>query len=214
MFEINNSDTLGAKAVGQRLRDLRSREGNDTSRAQAGLRIGGKFGLNANHLHIGIAQLDGGGDAADQSAAADRDKYGLDVRQVGEDFEADGSLAGNDLFVVVGRHDRVAVLGGQFLRTQAALFAAGTDGDDLRAERRGGFEFVLRSVAGHHDDGLHAQRPRRVGHSLRVIAARIGNDPAPAFFIAKRCDLVVGAAQFEGADGLQVFELEEELALI
>jgi hypothetical protein len=47
-----------------------------------------------------------------------------------------------------------------------------------------------------------------------VIAARIRDHSAAAFFICQRSDLVVGAAQFEGADGLQVFELEEELALI
>jgi len=71
------------------------------------LRIGGKLGLDADHLYVGICQLDGGRNAADQAAAADRDKDGFNTRQVltgkvFEDFEADGSLAGNDLFVVVG----------------------------------------------------------------------------------------------------------------
>ena len=47
-----------------------------------------------------------------------------------------------------------------------------------------------------------------------MIAARIGDDSAASFCVAKRCDFVISAAQFEGADGLQVFELEEELALI
>jgi hypothetical protein len=47
-----------------------------------------------------------------------------------------------------------------------------------------------------------------------VIAARIGDDSAAAFFVAKGCDFVICAAQFESADGLQVFELEVELALI
>jgi hypothetical protein len=47
-----------------------------------------------------------------------------------------------------------------------------------------------------------------------MIAARIGDDSAAAFFICQRSDLVVGAAQFEGADGLKVFELKAELARI
>jgi len=47
-----------------------------------------------------------------------------------------------------------------------------------------------------------------------VIAAGIRDDAAAAVVLAKRCDLVIGAAQFEGTDGLQVFELEEELAWI
>jgi len=223
----------------RRLLDLLCREGDDPSGAQAGSSIGGKFRFNANHLHpgldklgldkpgldklritrlgmtkLGIAELDGGRDAADQSAAADRDQHGFNVRQVFENFEANRALAGNDLFVIVGRHDRVTVLGGQLLSAQSALFAARADGDDLRSERGGSVKLVLWSVARHHDDGLHAQRPRRVGHALRVIAARIGNDSAAAFVVAKGCDLVISAAQFEGPNGLQVFELKEELALI
>jgi len=47
-----------------------------------------------------------------------------------------------------------------------------------------------------------------------VIAAGIRDDSAVAVFFAQGSDLVVCAAQFESADGLQVFELEEELALI
>ena len=47
-----------------------------------------------------------------------------------------------------------------------------------------------------------------------MIAAGIGNDSAAAFFVAKGCDLVIGAAQLESADRLKVFELKEELALI
>src|SRR6202158_6256302 len=182
-----------------------------------------KFGRDADHLYLGIpkriAKLDGGGDSADQSTSADRDQHSFNAGQicitkVFEDFEPDRSLAGDDLFVVVGRHDHVAVLGGQLFGALAALFTAGTDGDDLRSEGGGGFELVPGSIAGHDDDGLHAERPRRVGHSLRMIAAGIGNNSAAALFLAKRCDLVISATQFESADGLKVFELEEKLALI
>ena len=43
-----------------------------------------------------------------------------------------------------------------------------------------------------------------------MIAAGIRDDAAGAFFVAERCDLVVSATQFEGADGLQVFRFEIE----
>ncbi len=143
-----------------------------------------------------------------------RDQHGFNVRQVFENFESDRALAGNDLLVIVGWHDGVTVLGGQLLSAQPPLFAARADYDNLRSKRGGSVKLVLRSIARHDDDGLHSQRPRRVGHALRVIAARVGNDSAAALFAAKRCDLVISPAQFKGADGLQVFELEEELALI
>jgi hypothetical protein len=41
-----------------------------------------------------------------------------------------------------------------------------------------------------------------------VIAAGVGDYAAGAFFVGQRRDLVVGAAEFEGADGLKVFRLE------
>jgi len=47
-----------------------------------------------------------------------------------------------------------------------------------------------------------------------VIAARIRDDSAAAFFVCERRDLVISAAQLESAYRLQVFELQEKLALI
>jgi hypothetical protein len=46
-----------------------------------------------------------------------------------------------------------------------------------------------------------------------VIAAGIRDHAATTFVLTQRSDFVICAAQFEGADGLQVLELEEELAL-
>jgi hypothetical protein len=43
-----------------------------------------------------------------------------------------------------------------------------------------------------------------------VIAAGVRDDAALALRLGKGSDLVVGSAQFEGADGLLVFGLEEQ----
>jgi len=45
-----------------------------------------------------------------------------------------------------------------------------------------------------------------------MIAAGVGDDAAGTLFIRERSDLVVGSAELEGADGLQVLEFEEEAA--
>ena len=106
-----------------------------------------------------------------------------------------------------GGHVRIkADVSSQFLSAQAALFTAGTDGDDLRTKGGGGFELVLRSIARHDNDGLHSKRPRRISHALPMISAGIGDDSAAAFLFAQGSDLVIRAAQFESADGLQVFQ--------
>ena len=180
--------------------------------AQAGFGIGREFGLNTDDLHFGMAELDRSRDAADQSAAAHRDQHSLDCGQVFEDFKTDRALAGDDLLVVVGRNDHVAMFRRQLLGAQTAFFAARAHGDDLRPESGGRFELVLRSIAGHDDDRFHPQGPRRISHPLRVIAAGVGDDSPAAFGIAQRSDLVVSPAQLEGADGLQVLELQVEFA--
>jgi hypothetical protein len=47
-----------------------------------------------------------------------------------------------------------------------------------------------------------------------MIAAGIGNHSAPPLTIRERRDLVISSAQFEGANRLKVFRLEEKLAVI
>ena len=70
----------------------------------------------------------------------------------------------------------------------------------------------LRSVARHHHDALHAEGARRVGHSLRVVAAGIRDYAALALRLAQRSNLVVGTAQLERADRLKAFGLQPELS--
>jgi hypothetical protein len=53
-----------------------------------------------------------------------------------------------------------------------------------------------------------------IGDTLGVVAARVGDHTAGTFFFREGGDFVVGAAEFEGADGLLVFRLEQEAARI
>ena len=161
-------------------------------------------------MNLGLGQLDGRRDAADQASAADWREYGFHLRQVFENLQPDGALAGDNFFVVIRRHDDVAVLGGQFFGLQLAFSAAGADEHDLGAEGCRGFALDGGSVVGHHDDRFHAQRTGGVGNALRVIAARVGDDAALALSFGERSDFVVRAAEFESADGLLIFRLEEE----
>jgi hypothetical protein len=47
-----------------------------------------------------------------------------------------------------------------------------------------------------------------------MIPARISDDAASAFFICERRDFVVRAAEFECANGLQIFRLQIELPVV
>ena len=145
--------------------------------------VGGEFGLDADHFYLWIRQLDRGGYAADEASAADGREDGFDFGHIFEDFQSDGPLAGNDFFVVVGRDDDVSVLSGEFFSFYFALFAAGTDQDDLRTELGGGFALDGGRVIGHDDDGLHSKRASGVGDTLGMIAAGVRDDTVFAVFV-------------------------------
>ena len=212
MLKVDLADTLGTQAVGQSPRDLFGFEGNDVAGAQAGLGIGREFGLDSDYFDRWLTELESGSDTADESSATDGAQDGLNLGQLFEDFETCRPLAGNDVFIVVGRNDSISVLGREFLGPEAALLASGANFDDFSAKRCRRIEFVLRGVARHHDDGLHAKSTGGISDSLCVIPAGIGDDAAAPRLVAQRRNLVVGPAQLEGADGLQVLEFQVELA--
>src|ERR1019366_2663001 len=103
---------------------------------------------------------------------------GFDLGHIFENLKSDGALAGDDLFVVVRRHDDVAVLGGQFFGFELAFGAAGTYQYNVRAQGGSCLALDGGGVVGHDDDGLHAERAGRVGDALGVIAAGVGDDAA------------------------------------
>src|ERR1043166_7370422 len=55
-----------------------------------------------------------GGDAADQPAAADRDEQGVEIRRIGLDLAADGTLAEHRLRLVIGVDRERAAAGDEF----------------------------------------------------------------------------------------------------
>src|SRR5690242_8046884 len=114
MLEVDVANALGAKSISGSTRHLFGGKLNDLAGTQTGLGIGGKFGFNADHIDFGVDLFDGGRDAADQAAATDGRDDSFDVGQFLKDFQSDGALTGDDLFVVVGRHNHVTVLSGEF----------------------------------------------------------------------------------------------------
>jgi hypothetical protein len=78
-------------------------------------------GSTPKTLVWGPKLLDGRGDAAEQAAAGDRRQHQVHIGQGFDDFKAAGGLAGDDLLVVVGRNDDVAVLADQLLGHGQAL---------------------------------------------------------------------------------------------
>ncbi len=126
------------------------------------------------------------------------------------DLQPHRALAGDDVGIVervdedraglVFQLSRMSIGGVETVAMQHDVAAQRADGGDLDA-RRGGR---------HDDGGGRVATRRRQGHALRVIAGRGADDPSRQFAFGHAGDLVVGAADLEREDGLQVLALQED----
>ena len=82
---------------------------------------------------------------------------------------------------------------------------------DLAAEIEHGLHLDVRRRAWHHYHGGDAAPARGQRHALCVVAGRRADHPAARGFVVEARDLVVGTAQLEGKDGLQVLALEQDV---
>ena len=201
--------------------------GNDCAGAKAFRRVAGQLRLYAEDLCLGTKLLDGRGHAAQQAAAGDGRENQVHIGEGFDDLQAAGGLAGDDLLVVIRRHDDVAVLTNELFRHGQALAGGDAYIDDLRAQRQSGSALDGRSVRGHHDDCFtpHGRRPvrgdpgfrsdfaRHVGHGLRMVAARVGDDAAANLFRRQLQNFVGRAAHLECADGLEALRLKPDSLL-
>src|SRR5581483_1128505 len=135
------------------------------------------------------------------------------------DFKPAGALAGDDLLVVIGWNHHIAVLAYELFGFCEPLAGGRTNVDDLRAESKRGSALDGGGIGGHDDDGSTPRRRRpvtgdpvlrpdlscRIGHTLRVIAARIGDDAARDLLRRQLKNFVGCTANLEGADGLKTF---------
>ena len=94
---------------------------------------------------------------------------------------------------------------------ELALGGGGAYEDDFCAEGGGGVELDLRGVRGHDDDGFGAEGAGGEGDSLGVVAGGVGDDAEAELVGGELGDFVVGAAEFEAADGLGGLVLEVDV---
>jgi hypothetical protein len=171
--------------------------------------------LHADDLDVRGDALDVDADAADEPAAADAAEDGLEVLQVRlpQQLHADGALAGDDVRVVEGWDADQAV---QLLEARGLCLCrveVGAVQDDAAAQPAHVLVLDIRGALRHDDGRGDAQVAGRVGDALGVVAGAAGDDALPARLRVQVRHLVVGAAQLEAEDGLQVLALEQHIAL-
>ena len=100
------------------------------ARKETLLRIVGKLRFDTDHLDVGIRELHASGDSADQPATADGTRT-ISTSGKSSRISSAMCLAGDDLFVVVGRDDLVVVSLRKFLGFGFAFVSCWADQNDL-----------------------------------------------------------------------------------
>ncbi len=175
---------------------------------QRGLEAGGALRLHPDHLHIRQQLLDVDRHPRGQAAAAHRHE---DVGKMGillQQLLADGALPGDHLDVVKRRDQGVALQLGETAALAVSLVEAVAEQQHVAALAAHRIDLDVRRGLGHHDDRLDTEPGGRQGDPLGVVAGRGGDDAALLLLLGQGGDLVVGAAQLEGVDRLQILPLE------
>ena len=183
MSEGQVSDAGGAHAVGARPASLVERDLDDAAAVKASARVISNLGLDADDLGRGTRQLQGGRHTRQQPSTADWHENDIRLRLILEYLQTYGSRAGDDEFILEGRHHDEAPLARQLFGFKTpVLFTAAFQLDYGGSQSRRLFLLDLRSERRHDDGGFDPQGPRRVGDALSVIATG-ERDAATCFFL-------------------------------
>ncbi len=148
--------------------------------------------------------------SAQQAAAADRCKHGVQIPDFLKQFFGGGGLAGDDAVVVVRMNEMRA---GFCLHARGG-FRTGGDGwlaeSNFPAVRFNGPNFHFGGVFGDDDVGGDTAPGGGAGDGGAVVSAGGSDDAASGFFVRNRKDGIRRAANLERACFLQVFTFEEE----
>jgi hypothetical protein len=129
-----------------------------------------------------------------------------------QDLHPHSALAGDDVEVVVGRDEHQAVTRNQVGSVRRRVVVGVAVQHHPRAQGAHGIDLDARRIAAHHDGGPESELARRQGDTLRVIPGRRGDDAAGTLGLGQLRDLVIGAANLEREDRLQVLALEQHRA--
>ena len=124
--------------------------------------------------------LRGDGHAGKQTAAADGHAQAIEIREIFEHLERHRTLAGDDVFVVIGVDENEVLTLGQMLRVLTGFGQVLPMQDHARTEQPRLLHLVEWRVERHDDRGRYAEPRGVMRDALRVIPGRHGDDTAAA----------------------------------
>src|SRR3569623_1021147 len=181
---------------------------------QRALQGGLIFGLDADHLHLGIERFDIGRYAGDQAAAAYRHEDGVLRRLVlAQYLHRHRALSRDHLRVVVGMNEHHAFFVGETHGAAIRLIIGVAVQHGLAAQLAHRLHLDVRRGARHDDERLDAEAAGGERHALCMIAGGGGDYALGALRCAQVDDLVIGAAQLEGDHRLQIFAFQQHVVV-
>ncbi len=189
-------------------------KGGDFAPEEGLLHAGGTGGLDAVDPAFGVNLFYGEGDTGDETAAADGNNNGIKVGKLLGNFKADGGLPGDDINVVKGVDEGIAVLVAELKGFVIGIVIDAVYHNNLGAVALGGFNFRDGGAVGEADIAFNAVTGGGEGNALGVVAGRAGDDTARLFIICKIADFEIGAADFKRAGNLQVFGFEVDVGAV
>src|SRR5450759_881584 len=185
-------------------------KGDAPSGAQRFVHGGRVFGLDADDFYLRVEALHVYGNAANQAATAYRheDRVQLSAA-LPQDLEADSPLPRDHIGVVERMHEHEMALAREHQRPFGRAVVVIAVEHNLAAQMEHRLNLDLRRSLRHDDDRRNRAAARRQRHALRVIAGGCADDAALRDSRGQMSDLVIGAAQLEGENGLQVFALQK-----
>ncbi len=175
--------------------------------AQGGRKTRDVLGLDRDNLDLRSKRLHRERDSGKQSAAADRDNDGVEIRHLLDDLDAHRALARDDGGIIVAVDVGQAALLGDFVRVRFGFAEILAVHDHGRAELLAIAHFDQGRELRHHDGGGNAQEFSLIGEGLGVITRGGGDDAALLLFRRQLRERVPRAAFLEASGALEVVQL-------
>ena len=130
------------------------------------------------------------------------------IRELVENLQADGALPGDDVRVVEGVGEGVALLPAEALSLLSRVVVHAGDQHHPGAVALRGLHLADRGPGGHADDGGDAQPGGGKGDALGVVPGGAGDDAPLRLLFGEGADFVEGPPELEGAGELQILRLD------
>ena len=169
--------------------------------------------LYAVNLDIRVQLLNGKCHAGDQSAAANGDDHCVHVCHLIQNFQTDGALSGDDVFIVERMNKGVVVFFLKLHSLVVGIVIDTLDHADLCTVTLGSFYLGDRRTVRQADERLHVVLCRSQSHTLCVVAGRAGDDTPCLFFFCQLGHHVIGTANLERTGDLQVLCFQKQITV-